>query len=326
MKKGRVGHAVRYILSGKGFLGMKLVISHGPFGARAPISAGLRPHVLPLVSGMWLLAAMISACSGDSQVGRPSVVAMTDTTPPYYQAGQTTIYEVQVPVQMPMRAPDSTEAGRLGPAPSYLASFGASTAPWIKVDDVQTTIRFTLTNLDDAKHSFELLIDPWNPYVKYKPGIQIVNADTTEPDLSGYDRFYILDKKQRLVGTIVPDDTRELAMDLATVMNISVLDPGDPDGNGLFNHTFNIQNRSNDPNDLLIAKYVPQSTDVPAMTGFDLGLRSSEPMNIAVEVTVDVQDIAGKKVMPADGTVNADNQPLPAAGATLAPPKVVPMP
>jgi len=282
--------------------------------------------VLPLVSGMWLLAAMISACSGDSQVGRPSVVAMTDTTPPYYQAGQTTIYEVQVPVQMPMRAPDSTEASRLGPAPSYLAAFGATTAPWIKVDDVQTTIRFTLTNLDDAKHSFELLIDPWNPYVKYKPGIQIVNADTTEPDLSGYDRFYILDKKQRLVGTIVPDDTRELAMDLATVMNISVLDPGDPDGNGLFNHTFNIQNRSNDPNDLLIAKYIPQSTDVPAMTGFDLGLRSSEPMNIAVEVTVDVQDIVGKKVMPADGTVNADNQPLPVAGATLAPPKVVPTP
>lgn len=303
---------------------MKLVISRARHGSEAPTTAGMRPHVLPLVSGMWLLAAMISGCSGDGQVTRPSIVAMTDTTAPYYQAGQTTIYQVQVPVTMPMRAPNASEQAQLGPAPAFAAPFGASSAPWIKVDDVQTTIRFTLTNLDDAKHSFELLVDPWNPYVKYTPQIEIINDEETMPDLSGYDRFYVLDKKQRLVGTLVPDDTRELAMDLATVMNIQVTDPGDPDANGLFNHVFNIQNRSNDPNDLLVAKYVPQPQDVPAMIGFTLGLRSGEPMNVAVEVTVDVQDIAGKRVMPGDGTQNADNQPLPPPSGTLSPPTYVP--
>jgi hypothetical protein len=304
---------------------MKLVISRASHGADAPKSAGMRPHVLPLVSGMWLVAAMVSTgCSGDGQVTHPSVAALNDTMAPYYQAGETTYYEVQVPVTMPMRAPNASEQKQLGPAPAYLASFGASSAPWIKVDDVQTTVRFTLTNLDDAKHSFELLIDPWNPQVMYSPQIEIVSDEQTTPDFSGYDRFYVLDKKERLVGTIAPDDTRELAMDLATVMNIQFSDPGDPDANGLFNHTFNVQNRSNDPNDLLIAKYVPQPQDVPAMVGFTLGLRSLEQMNIAVEVTVDVQDIAGKRVMPSDGTQNADNQPLPPPTATLQPPKVVP--
>ena len=306
---------------------MKLVISHGPNGAEAPTPAVARPHVvLPLVSGMWLLAMVISGCTGDSQVTRPNEVALTDTTPPYYNVGETTLYEVQVPVTMPMRAPNTAEQNQLAQtqAAPWAAAFGATTAPWIKVDDVQTTIRFTITNLDDAKHSFELLVDPWNPYVKYAPQVEIISDEETMPDLSGFDRFYILDKKQRLEGTIIPDDTRELAMDLATVMNINVLDPGDPDGNGLFNHTMNIQNRSNDPNDLLIAKYIPQPQDVPAMIGLTLGLRSLEPMNVAVEVTVDVQDITGKRVLPSDGKTDTDNQPLPPPTADLMPPKVVP--
>jgi hypothetical protein len=305
---------------------MKLVISRGPEGAEPPTHAVASPQVvLPLVSGMWLLAAILGGCSGDSQVTRPSEVALTDTTPPYYNVGQTTLYEVQVPVTMPMRAPNTSQQTQLAQTtpPAYLASFGATTAPWIKADDVQTTIRFTITNLDDAKHSFELLIDPWNPYVKYKPGIEIVSDEETLPDLSGWDRYYILDKKERLVGTIVPDDSRELAIDLATVMNIQATDAADPDGNGLFNHTFNLQNRSTD-NDLLIKAFIPAAQDVPAMIGFDLGLRSIEPMNVAVEVTVDVQDIAGRRVMPADGTVNQDNQPLPPPAGVIQPPKVVP--
>ena len=46
--------------------------------------------------------------------------------------------------------------------------------PWILADDVQTTIRFTITNLDDTSNTLELLVDPWNPYVKYKPGVEII--------------------------------------------------------------------------------------------------------------------------------------------------------
>ncbi len=274
---------------------------------------------------MWLAAAIISGCSNDSQVTHPSIVGMTDTTPPYYSVGETTLYEVQVPVTMPMRAPNADETSKLGAPAAWYAAFGAPTAPFAKVDDVQTTIRFTITNLDDQQHAVELLVDPWNPMVKYDPQIEIVSDEQTTPDLSGYDRYYVLDKSARLVGTLVPDDTRELAMDLATVMNVNTIDTNlATDGNGLFNHTMNIQNRSSDV-DLLIKPYIPQPQDVPAMVGFTLGLRSLTPMNVAVEVTVDVQDITGKRVMPADGTVNADNQPLQMPSANLMPPKVAVM-
>lgn len=301
---------------------MNLAIRASFDGSAAPIARVARPHVIPLVSAMWLLAAIVSGCTNDSQVTKPSIVGMTDTTPPYYSVGETTLYEVQVPVTLPMRAPNADETAKLGaPAPWY-AAFGAPTAPFTRVDDVQTTIRYTITNLDDEQHAVELLVDPWNPMVIYDPQIEIVSDEQTTPDLSGYDRYFVLDKGARLVGQLVPDDTRELAIDLATVMNIQTTDPNlATDGNGLFNHTFNIQNRSTD-GDALIQNYIPQAQDVPAMVGFTLGLRSLTPMNVAVEVTVDVQDITGQRVMPSDGTVNADNQPLTMPTADLMPPKV----
>ncbi len=327
-------HAIRYgylahqqMVGPKGDLVMNLAIDRSRVGVSAPSSAVARPHVLPIASGMWLLAAIAAGCSSaDSQVDHPNIVGMTNTTPAYYSDGNITIYEVQTPVMMPMRTPNKSEAAKLGSAPSYLTSFGATAAPWVKVDDVQTTIRYTITNLDNTQNIVELLIDPWNPYVKYKPGIQIVSDEETLPDLSGYDHYYVLGPMQRIVGTIVPDDTYALAMELATVMNISIVDPTDPNGNGLFNHTFNLQNRSTPANpDPLISSFMPKSTDVPAMIGFDLGLRSLAPMNVAVEVAVDVQDTVGGKVIPANATANdPNNVPMKPPGATLSPPKVTP--
>ncbi len=287
-------------------------------GAQAPIFAVRAPQLL----GGLVVAGLVACTGADSQVTRPSIVGMTSTTPPIYSDSQTTIYEVLAPVTMPMRAPDAQETAKLGPAPSYLTGFGATTAPWIRVDDVQTTVRFTITNLDDQKHSVELLLNAWNPYVKYVPMIEIISQDVTLPDLSSYDRYYVLEPKSRYLGTLTPDDTREMAIDLATVMNMQATDASDPNLNALFNHTFDLQNRSTgyDP---LIAGYIPQPQDVPALIGFDLGLRSREQMNVAVEVTVDVQDVSdGKKVLPAGAAPNdPNNQPMPPPMGTLSPPK-----
>src|ERR1022692_4613858 len=137
---------------------MNLAIPTSRVGAPAPSAAVTRPHILPLVSGMWLCAAIVAGCSGsDSQVTRPNIVGMTNTTPAYYSDGNITIYEVQIPVALPMRAPDAAEAAKLGKPAAYLGSFGATTEPWIKVNNVQTTIRFTITNLDDQPNTLELL-------------------------------------------------------------------------------------------------------------------------------------------------------------------------
>ena len=279
-----------------------------------------RPQLLLI--GILASMGVFVGCSGaDSQVTRPSIVGMTNTTPPIYQDAEMTIYEVLTPVMLPMRAPNADETAKLGPAPAYLAGFGATTAPWIRADDVQTTVRFTITNLDDQKHAVELLFNAWNAYVKYVPQIEIISDDVTLPDLSSYDRYYILEPKTRYVGTLTPDDTREMAIDLATVMNMQANDSADPNLNAMFNHTFDLQNRSTGT-DPLIQPWIVPPQDVPALVGFDLGLRSREQMNIAVEVTVDVQDVSdGKKVMPLGLAPDANNQPMLPPAGSLSPPK-----
>jgi len=166
-----------------------------------------------------------------------------------------------------------------------------------------------------------LLFNAWNAYVKYVPQIEIISDDVTLPDLSSYDRYYILEPKTRYVGTLTPDDTREMAIDLATVMNMQANDSADPNLNAMFNHTFDLQNRSTGT-DPLIQPWIVPPQDVPALVGFDLGLRSREQMNIAVEVTVDVQDVSdGKKVMPLGLAPDANNQPMLPPAGSLSPPK-----
>jgi hypothetical protein len=89
----------------------------------------------------------------------------------------------------------------------------------------------------------------------------------------------------------------EVATDLATVQNIigANADPATAeDGvNGLVNHAFEIHNRSND-NDLLIKRYIPKT--IAGLVGFDIGLRTFEAGNVAIEIIVEVVDHAGNRV------------------------------
>lgn len=281
----------------------------------APNRVGSRPHFL-----LAMLPVLLAACArtDDNLVTQPVALGMTDKMPPYFDDGQNQIYQVQVPVVLPLRRPTDEEAAALGKVAPYPSE------PFIKADDLKTEIRFTISNLDDKKHVVELLIDPWNQFVRYQPGIQIVEDEPAQPDFSGFDKRYIIQGKSRLQGTITSDDTRELAVDLATVMVINATPPADPTTNlnGLFNHVFNLQNRSTAPSPL-IANYIPKV--IPAMLGFDLGLRSLEPMNVAVEIIVDVHDsdtnTSKSKVYQPDNTDPTIKPYKGPPGTILSPPK-----
>jgi len=68
----------------------------------------------------------------------------------------------------------------------------------------------------------------------------------------------------------------------------------------LINHVFNIQNRTN-TGDPLFTKYIPSV--IAGLTGWDLGLRTSEPANIAVEISLDLTDMNGNRIVqPGDTT------------------------
>jgi len=257
--------------------------------------------------------ASVAACTGEDEkeVMPPVVLGMDGKQPPTVDDGQTQIYQVSQEVRLNFRRPNDGERAQ-GQDPPY------ERMPWIVASDSRITARFTLTNMDDKQHNVELLIDPWNEFVRYIPGQQQVEEEETVPNLSGIDRFFVLPPKGRVEGILTPDDFVELAVDLTTAMRINDKPPaGDSAfaGAGLYNRAFNIQNRSTLP-DPVLAPYMPLGGPLAGITGFDLGLRTYEQAKIAVEIVVDVEDLNGDRVIE-----NPDDEKrLGKPGDTLTPP------
>lgn len=263
-----------------------------------------------------LLLALLGACTTDGrgQVLAPVVLGMPATTPPSYDDGETRLYQVNVAVPLPTRRPNDGErpTGAADPYPR---------APFQRASDTRITARFTLTNLGDEPRTVELLVDPWNEFVRYVPGVAIGRNDRIEPNLSGIDRFFVVPAKSRIEGIVTPDDFVELATDLGTAMAVARRPPT-PDsqfaGPVLYNRAFNEQNRSSEP-DLVLAPYRPSA--VAGIVGFDLGLRTSQPSAVAVELVIDILDLDGNRVI--EETDSAD-RPVGRPGTALTPPAAPP--
>jgi hypothetical protein len=265
-----------------------------------------------------VFSTFIAACASDNeQQQAPIVLGMTDTMAPAVDDGETQIYIVQAPVPLPVRRPTDDERKALGEQDPYPRQ------PFFLASDARIAVKFTLSNLDPVNsHVVELLLDPWNEFVRYTPGNQ-VSDEMTIPNLSGIDRYFVLQPLQRIEGILTPDDMNELAIDLATVENLekTPVDPmSDFGGPVLFNRAFNVQNRSNRP-DPLISQYVPPV--IAGLTGFDLGLRTSQPAKIAVEISLDVTDLNGKRIITPDNTTD---KPFGPPGTRLSPPAAMAKP
>jgi hypothetical protein len=298
---------------------MKPVKSSDRVEARSPMRAGAGPHfrtpraLTTCALALALAAAAFPACANnDANVVQPPVVlGMTQNLTPYYQDEQTTIYQVTSRVPLPVRKPTDAESAALGGnTPPY------PHAPFLLASDLRIEVRFTLSNVDDAPHVAELLLDPWNEFVRWEPGVTVVNDEETVPNRGGFDKLYQLGPKERLEGTITTDDTHELGVDLATAMAILANPPADDASVGtgaLLNHVFDIQNRSNS-GDPLLGNYVPAV--IAGITGFDLSLRTYEKANVAVEIVVDVTDENGKRLLPQGST----DAPIGRPGKAIMPP------
>ncbi|MBK6693936.1 MAG: hypothetical protein IPG50_17270 [Myxococcales bacterium] len=282
-----------------------------------PIALLMRsaPKARPLArmfSCAFALAGLTSCVDKDeNQVLSPVVVGMTANTPSIYSDGQLTLFQVQTPVRLPMRRAEDGERTALGQAPPL------PRMPLTVASDVEITVRFTLVNLDDVPRTVQLLLDPWNEFVRYRPLVQVVSEDETTPDFSGFDKYFILAPKERLEGVITPDDTKEMAIDLATAQVLIAKPPSTAAGavNGLVNRAMNLQNRSSgfDP---LLSPIIATLPAVPALVGFDLSLRTTEKATVAVEVIVDLRDLKGDRILPPGDERRAVGVP----GTILSPP------
>ena len=280
----------------------------GGAGVGYPFTGSAAPVVLGLIASLSL------GCSGqDHEESLPTVqVGMTETIEPIYDDGELEIYEVKKGVAFPILAPDAVTRRVLDD--KNTEPYGAY--PWVTTDDIDVQVSWTISNLDDEEHVIELLVDPWNEFGRYYPGLQLTNAEDQEymPNFSGIDKRYVVPGKSagagsRVRGVYAFTDLRELAIDLATVMNL-IANPPPLIGEGedaedptptYANHAFHYQNRSYD--DPLVAQWVP--TVVAGLTGLDLGFRTGEPANLAIEVAIEVVDTNGERVRR-----EGDNQPL----------------
>jgi len=255
----------------------------------------------PLLSACALLSF---ACSEqETQRTLPSVqLAMDETVAASYDDEQTQIYEVRRRVQLPILAPGPTEAQELAAQsmPPY------AHVPWLTTDELRVQLSYTITNLDDQPRVVEILVDPWNEFASYYPGLMVADAEEGEyvPNLSGIDTRVLLASRgagehSRMHGVFTFDDMEEMARDFATVMNLIANPPtqagaAEEEAQGelivYVNHTF----ANPSTRDVLGGPYIPAV--IPGLTGFDLGLRTSEPAKIAIEVVTEVVDRGSDKL------------------------------
>jgi hypothetical protein len=254
------------------------------------------------------LAPFAAGCGEEEEtrILDPVQVAMDENITPVYEDEEMSIYEVKRSVAFPIIAPNDEAMAALqnNPMEPY------DRQPWITLEDVRVQLSWTVTNLDDVQHTVQIIIDPWNEFGWYYPGLTLVDAEEGEylPNLSGIDRRFVLDgankgKYSRRQGVFTYEDLDEMARDFATVMALIDNPPTSLPGGGMLeegetalptyvNHAFDEQNHSE--RDPLTRPWVPGV--VAGLTGIDMGLRTTEPARIALEVVVEITDQGTGKV------------------------------
>ncbi len=242
------------------------------------------------------LALLGCSSTEETRTVGPRQVAITQDDEPIYDDGELTLFEAKTGIALPILEPSQEQRRALwrDVAEPYPHN------PWVEVDDVKVQVTWTISNLDAETHNVQLLIDPWNEFGRYWPGLSLVDAEDGEflPNLSGFDDLILVpgtasDSSSRVSGTVTFQDMREMAVDLATVMSLIANPPESIDGFqdadplvSLANHAFHVQNRSG--SDPLVDRYTPRI--IAGLTGVDAGLRTYEPANVALEVVVEVID------------------------------------
>jgi len=261
--------------------------------------------------------ALLGVGCGSQEQARnlpPEVVGISPEVLPIFDDDESQLYEVKRGLQFPLLAPSAAQADALNR--EVVEPYGRK--PWITNEDVKVQLTWTLSNLGEQQRTVELLIDPWNEFGRYYPGMTLTDAEdqTFEQNFSGIDRLYVLEGKgsgaaSRRHGTFTFADMNEMAIDFATVQNMIKFPPPPPNGAPVdpdmmvdslptyVNHAFNFINHSYD--DVLIAPHIP--VVIAGLTGIDFGFRLTEAAGadpeqrkVALEIQIEVVDLGQGRV------------------------------
>lgn len=226
------------------------------------------------------LAAMSGACAEERRYVGDGVhtVAITEDTAAAFETEEGALYIVERRIDLPIRNPadsviqDLTQGaeGRELPFPRL---------PWVERGDVETQIDFTISSLDDEAHEIGVIVNGYNEFHEYVPGV-IEIEDEPVPNFSQWEDLFELGPFERITGTVREDELDEVAVDLATVVN------GAPNSNAVVY----FENQSND--DPRSRQYIPSV--VPGLVGVRIGLIALEEAAVLLEATIRVRDVNDK--------------------------------
>jgi hypothetical protein len=235
--------------------------------------------VLRRLGGSTFLLLLLTSCNDERRyIGDPQVVqvAITGATAPALMGEESAIFVVEQRIELPIRAPSQTALADLQTAAAKFEGLPFPRMPWIGRDDLAVSVDFTLYNLDDQAHDVTVIVNGFNEFDEYVPGINVVD-DEVVIDFSQWERLYKVAGKQRLTRTIREEELDEAAVDLATVVN------GAPSSNQVV-YFENLSDR-----DARSRPFIPEV--VPGLGGFRLGIRTTEAGNVLLEATVKVRDV-----------------------------------
>lgn len=201
----------------------------------------------------------------------PFVVAMTETTPAALTGDEASLFQVRRSIAVPVK-----------PRPEGLSATPGYRRPvWITPEQLRTQLSYVITNLEDREVQIELLVDGWNGGFYYSPQVRVVE-DGIEADRSCVQRLLILPAKGRVEGRVSYDDFERMAIALAGMTNTQGRAP----------NPFHLLDPTTKLYESPLSKpYIPAV--IESVLGFDLSLRSTAAVRVAVEATVEALDRDG---------------------------------
>jgi hypothetical protein len=227
------------------------------------------------------------ACS-DARVyigdGKLYQVALTAATAPAITGEGGALYIVETRAELPIRAPSSAELASLQSGIARYKQLPFPRLPWVSRSDVELQVDFTLSNLDNAPHDVDVIINGANEFFEYVPTVLDAEEDIL-PLHAQWEKRYRLAARSRIEVTVREEELDEVAVDLATVVN------GAPNSDEV---VYFENKSSSDPRSI---KYIPPV--IPGLIALRLGLRGTDAAPLLLEATVRARDVSDK--LAADG-------------------------
>jgi hypothetical protein len=219
-----------------------------------------------------LLAALACACVEEQRyvVENAAFAMSADTEPAFVNDDDDELFIITRTFSFPISPPSELVLGRLNGAPAELVA-PFPRAPWVTVDDVAYTLDFVVQNASDAPLSVLVGLDGVNEFNVYTPGPE---------DLHQWERRFAIPAGGREHFSVIAQEMREIAVDLATVVN------GAPNSNLV------VQFENQSGRDDRVKPYIPKA--IPGLVGVVASLTTSTAASVQLELSVRAEDHGGR--------------------------------